>query len=180
MFVTKINFLANLEQARQDLTDVLSKTEWGVENQIGLVHRPDSIFDLWKDCVGSLYNRETDEELFKETEFTELNNDVPEYTRKTLLDLADSCNFKLGRVRYMRLMPKTGLTVHEDTSERYHLVLETNPYSYIVQVIPDSSIAGVCYRMPSDSYFYRVDTTKPHFVYNGGTTPRIHLVICPI
>lgn len=180
MFITKINLNADLIQIKQDLDTVLSLSEWGVENQIGLVHRPITKNNLWKDCVGSLYNRETDEELFKETEFTELNKDVPEYTKGLLLSLAQQCNFRLGRVRYMRLMPKTGLTVHEDTSERYHLVIDTNPFSYMVQVLHTGHVAGVCYKMHSDSYFYKVDTTKSHFVYNGGTTPRIHLVICPV
>jgi hypothetical protein len=42
----------------------------------------------------------------------------------------------------------------------------------------DSDVSAKCYHIPADGYFYKVDTTKDHFVYNGGWEPRIHLVIC--
>ena len=28
-----------------------------------------------------------------------------------------------------------------------------------------------------DGFFYRVDTTKPHFVFNSSNKPRVHLVV---
>jgi hypothetical protein len=180
MFLTKLENYADLDQVKKDLETILTKTEWGVDNQIGLTHRTPPLKDPWKDCVGSIYNRATGEEVFKETDFLEFNTDVPEYLKSLLLDFAQQHNFKLGRVRLMRLLPKTGLTVHRDTSVRYHLVLETNPYSYIAHTFEKGNIAALCLHIPADSTFYKVDTTVDHFVYNGGLSPRIHLVICPL
>jgi len=73
MFVKKLELTANLEKMRADLDFVLTKSEWSIENQIGLSHRPGAS-NLWKDCVGSLWDRENDIELVKEEEFTELNS----------------------------------------------------------------------------------------------------------
>jgi hypothetical protein len=78
----------------------------------------------------------------------------------------------------MRLMPKTGLSVHADFECRYHYVLETNKYAYFGEAVNDNELSAKCYNIPADGSFYRVDTTKEHFVYNGGWEPRIHLVIC--
>jgi hypothetical protein len=77
----------------------------------------------------------------------------------------------------MRLMPKTGLSVHADSSVRYHFVLKTNPHAYIAHTF---QAGALCFHIPADDTFYKVDTTKHHFVYNGGHEPRIHLVVCPI
>jgi secreted Zn-dependent insulinase-like peptidase len=180
MFIEKIkNINVNLDQVVQDLNWVLTQTDWLPENQIGLVHRLGSQDNLWKDCVGSLYDKERKIETISENEFTEFNADVPIYTKKILNQLAEQENFKLGRVRYMLLESKKGLTVHYDTSERYHLVIETNPYAYVAHTAKTNSVKALCYHLPKDGWFYRVNTRQEHFVYNGGTEPRIHLVICP-
>lgn len=178
MFIEKLNFNVDLDQMRKDLTRVLNLTDW-TSNQIGLSHRTPPQSDTWKDCVGSLYDRENNVELVSESEFTEINTLTPEYTKHILEQLSDKEHIKLGRVRFMRLLPKTGLSVHKDNSIRYHLVLETNQYAYVAQGLEQLSLRAVCHHIPADGHFYKVDTTKEHFVYNGGKTERIHLVICP-
>lgn len=180
MFIKKLDFTADIELINQDLKDILNVTEWGIENQIGLTHRSVLQKNKWKDCVGSLYDREKEIDIANEQEFTQFNNESPEYVKSILIQFSKVENFKIGRVRFMRLLPKTGLTVHADTSIRYHLVLDTNPHAYIAHALPSYSPSAICYHIPKNGHFYRVDTTHPHFVYNGGQTPRIHLVICPI
>jgi hypothetical protein len=180
MFIKKLDITTDLAITQDALDKILTMTDWGIENQIGLSHRAQPKTDTWKDCIGSLHNRETGVDLANEAEFTELNANIPKYLKSKLLELAREENFSLGRVRFMRLMPKTGLTVHADTSVRYHLVLKTNPTAYIAHVFHAGNVSGLCFHIPADGYFYKVDTTKPHFVYNGGSDPRIHLVICPI
>ena len=178
MFLEKLNIKVDIVQVRNDLATILNLTDWS-GNQIGLTHRALPQANLWKDCIGSLYNKEKNIELVAESEFTEINTQTPEYLKHILEQLANNENIKLGRIRFMRLQQHQGLSVHKDTSVRYHLVLETNQYSYIAQGLDQSSIKAVCYHIPADGYFYKVDTTKEHFVYNGGKTDRIHLVICP-
>lgn len=180
MFIQKLEVVADLEKTQQDLETILSLTSWGVENQIGLTYRKNPIGDLWKDCVGSLYDRETGLDIANEEEFTEVNSNVPSYMLSKLEELALVENFKLGRVRLMKLPSKSGLTVHADTSVRYHLVLKTNPNAYIAQSFRTGHVGAICFHLPADGYFYKVDTTKSHFVYNGGLDSRIHLVVCPI
>ncbi len=180
MFIEKVNLTADLNEVNRDLEHILTLTSWGVENQIVLTHRKIVQGDIWKDCVGSLYNREAGEDIANEYEFTEINSAIPKYLLDKIQELAVVENFKLGRVRLMRLPSKAGLTVHADTSVRYHLVLQTNSNAYMAQVFRAGNIGAVCFHMPADGYFYKVDTTKHHFVYNGGLDPRIHLVICPI
>ena len=178
MFLEKLNINVDVVQVRNALAHIINLTEWS-DNQIGLSHRNPPQKDVWKDCTGSLYDREKGIELVTEFEFTELNKQIPEYLKHILEQLATIENIKLGRVRFMRLQRHQGLSVHKDTSIRYHLALETNQYSYIAQGLDQSGIRAVCHHIPADGYFYKVDTTKEHFVYNGGKTDRIHLVICP-
>ena len=178
MFIEKLNLTADLTTVEKNLSVILNATTWGNNNQIGLTHRPDAA-DVWHDSTGSLYDRVNNVELVKESEFSELNPSTPEYLIYILNELCKLQNIKIGRARFMRLLPKTGLTVHADNSERYHLVINTNKDAFIAQTMNNGGIAAVCYHIPADGYFYKVDTTKRHFVYNGGQVDRIHLVVSP-
>lgn len=174
-FTEKTTLQLNHQSMCNDFAQVITTYNWPISNQIGLRHRIGAA-DQWQDGVGSLYNYEAEEHNAVETDFTEWNLHTPEYTKQQIIELADNFNFKIGRVRYMRLMPKTGLTVHADTEIRFHYVLETNPYSYVCS--HSQSGHAMCYHLPANGFFYQVDTTRSHFVYNGGKTGRIHLVIC--
>jgi len=179
MFIKKLELTADNQIMSAGLDSILTMTQWGSENQIGLSYRKNAQ-NLWKDCIGSLYDRETGIDLANENEFTELNPDIPDYLKSKLEELAIAENIELGRIRFMRLMPKAGLSVHADTSVRYHFVLKTNPHAYIAHTFHAGNVSALCFHIPADGNFYKVDTTKLHFVYNGGQEPRIHLVICPI
>lgn len=181
MFIEKINNIeADLDRVKADLNQVLTLTQWLPENQIGLTYRPNAERDIWKDCIGSLYDKERKHEVLRERDFTEINKNIPLYTKTLLEQLASQERFKLGRTRYMLLESKKGLTVHFDTTVRYHLAIETNPHAYIAHTTKNQSLTALCYHIPADGNFYKVDTKMQHFVYNGGKVPRIHLVICPI
>jgi hypothetical protein len=180
MFIKKLDLTADSNLMQESLDTILTMTDWGVENQLGLSHRVVPEKDIWKDCVGSLYDRETGIDIANENDFAQLNANVPSYLKFKLQELAICENIKIGRVRFMRLMPKTGLSVHADTSVRYHFVLKTNPHAYIAHAFNAGNVSALCFHIPADNNFYKVDTTKHHFVYNGGQEPRIHLVICPI
>jgi len=182
-FIEKLDIIADLDQMRKDLFDTLSKVSWPEKkfehngrayhaNQIGLTYRSESDYP-WFDASGSLYDKDQKHFTGTENDFTEWN-DVGEYTRTAI----ESLGIKTGRIRYMRLMPKMGLSVHPDFEFRYHYVLETNKYSYFGEALNDEDIAAKCYHLPANGHFYKVDTTREHFVFNGGWAPRIHLVIC--
>ena len=178
--IEKLDFKANMQDVLNDIDTITSMSPWDDDHQIGLTHRPNAT-NLWKDAVGSLYTNDGRSTGVSEQDFTELNPQIPEKFRTLLLDFAQSQNIKLGRVRIMRALSKRGLTVHRDTSVRYHLVLKTNIDSFFGfrDLKQTNGVAAHCYHMPSDGHFYKVDTTRFHFIYNGGKTERIHLVIVP-
>jgi hypothetical protein len=185
MFIERLSLSSNVDQINSELSDLLKSSPWPVENQLGLTCRPDCQ-RRWYDSVGSLYDRANLSYVTKESEFTEWNIDTSYYIREQLELLQTLVGARIpGRVRFMKLLPKTGLSVHRDPGFRYHLVLKTNPRAYISHSVDatnsdcsDLPVAASCYNMPLDSHWYRIDTKQWHWVYNGGPEERIHLVSC--
>lgn len=183
-FITKTSCKVDLEQIQKDLNFILSIYDWPKidyenklpGNQLGITYRPNAE-NIILDASGSLYDKEKNQFIGKESDFTLWNPNTPSYTRSAIESLAEKEDTKFGRIRFMRLMPKTGLSVHPDFEQRYHLALTTNKFSYFGEHV-GQELAAKCYHIPADGYFYKVDTTREHFVYNGGWDPRVHLVIC--
>lgn len=186
MFIEKLSLSVDLNKMLLDLKDIEETIGWPEKmfeyqgrayhaNQIGLTYRPGSTHP-WFDASGSLYDKELKHFVGKETDFTEWNT-VGDYTRSVIENLSRSLDKKFGRIRYMRLMPKTGLSVHPDFEPRYHLVLKTNPHAYFLDCTPDGEVQAKAYHVPNDGHFYKVDTLRNHSVFNGGWEPRIHLVL---
>jgi hypothetical protein len=189
MFIEKINFTANVEQMVLDLETVLSDIRWPEQkivdgdrvyhaNQLGLTYRSGATHS-WYDASGSLYDANLKHFTGNEADFNQWNT-VGNYTKDIILGLSDAIGVKFGRIRYMRLLPKTGLSVHADFEPRYHFVLNTNQYAYFGLSEPDSETDAKCYHIPRDGSFYKVDTLRNHFVFNGGWEPRIHLVLAAV
>lgn len=184
-FIEKLDFSTDLNLLLQDLHYVENNIGWPEyfesagrayhANQIGLTYRKGAEFP-WFDAGGSLYDKESKHFIGKETDFTEWN-DIGNYTKNIINSLSEKYHTKFGRIRYMKLIPKTGLSVHSDFESRYHLVLKTNPYCYVAEEIKEDGISAKCYHLPADGYFYKIDTLRNHFVFNGGWEPRIHLVL---
>lgn len=144
-------------------------------NQLSAKHRVASTNQIY-DCVGNLYDFENQRFHSLESDFTEYNDFLPEYTKSIIQQLEEHEKVKFGRIRYMRLMSKTGLSVHKDFENRYHYVFDTNPNAFFGEKT-EGDLAAKCYHIPNDSFFYKVDVTREHFVYNGGWEPRVHLVL---
>jgi hypothetical protein len=187
MFIERLKLHNDIDRVTQELEQVLQQQSWEPYNQIGLTRREQynkERSSVWLDASGSLYDDEQSDYVADETDYNTWNIDDSWYTRQQV-ELLSNDRFKLGRVRFMLLKPKTGLTAHRDREFRYHLVLKTNPKSYIsynnkTVDINKSQLVSVanCYHIPADGYWYRVDTRQQHWVYNGGATDRIHLVVC--
>lgn len=186
-FINKTEHSADFVKMKDELDNLLIKYPWPEldihnklpGNQIGVTHRPGAI-DPFLDAMGGLYDKVTGTFVAKESDFCEFNSAVGNYTVASIKDLAEKEGFTIGRIRYMRLMPKTGLSVHPDFEMRYHYVLDTNKYAFFGDATPDGELSAKCYHIPADGHFYKVDTTREHFVYNGGWEPRIHLVVCAV
>lgn len=178
-FIEKTALTADKQKLLEDLEFVLKICPFAQTGQLGLNYRPGSE-NVWYDAVGSLYDYEKKQYKANESDFTEWNKQIPSYTTDIIQNLKEKFNFKLGRVRYMRLKPKTGLSVHNDRETRFHIVLQTNPKSYVLLAEDANGCNVQGWHIPDDNHFYKIDTTREHFVYNGGNTDRIHLVICAL
>lgn len=178
-FIEPMNLFSDKDLILNDLSDILKYTSWEPYNQIGLRHRINCT-NQWTDSAGSIYDRETNIKLADESEFSEYNDNIPENLRYELERLKRYINTNIGRARLMRLMPKTGLSIHKDLEKRYHLALDTNDGCMFAECVKISSMRSIGYTIPSDNRWYSVDTTRSHYVYNGGKTPRIHLVVCQV
>lgn len=77
--------------------------------------------------------------------------------------------YKVGRVRLMRLKPKTCLTWHEDTSDRIHYPVQT--FKGCRMVIEDEVAM-----LDSDHWWYVKTKGNKHTVFNGSLDDRIHIV----
>jgi hypothetical protein len=180
-FIQKTNYSASVDQVNDDLNKILKYTHWAlpankIHNQIGIRHRINAT-DTWMDSAGSLYDKELMCFTGKESDFSEWNPSLPNYTKTLLENLMLSENIKIGRARFMRAPPRQGLTIHKDFEMRYHLVLKTNPNALFGERVDDGDVVAKCYHIPADGCFYKVDTLRDHFIYNGGTEDRIHLVL---
>lgn len=183
MFIKRLELTSDVDQICSELDKILVHINGWKKNQIGLKSRVNAVA-RWADSVGSLYDGITGKPVAKESDFTEWNLDSDSYIRNQIEILENLHNFKSGRARLMRLSPHCGLSVHRDNEVRYHLVLKTNPFSYVAhnldEPITDCDLKGssICYHIPRDGVWYLVDTRNTHWVYNGGNEERIHLVIC--
>lgn len=182
-FITKLALTSEHSKILEEYKKIQHSVGWGDNNQIGLRHRINSE-NIWFDGIGSLYDRSDNTFTAAETDFTEWNINHDNYIRQQIELLSSMENFQIGRCRIMRLLPKTGLSVHRDTEVRYHYVIETNLKSFIsmnTSVFRNAEfVCGNFYHLPADGNWYKVDTRKVHWVYNGGNTERIHLVVCGI
>ena len=184
-FINKLDFYADHELMLKDFNKYIDIVGWPEkqtidgkfysDNQIGLKCRKDAKYPVL-DSIGSMYDKVNNKFYFYEHEFTEWVDGVPEYTKSVITDLEKHCSVTFGRIRIMRLHSKTGLSVHKDLEKRYHYVYETNNNAFFGEKL-SGDITAQCYHIPDNGHFYLVDTTREHFVYNGGWEPRIHLVL---
>lgn len=186
MFIKKLGVVSNPDIILGELNNILvdHSDVWNMKNQLSLNHR-DGSENIWLDGTGSLYIRDPVTKG-SESQFSKWNVDSTWYVRQQIELLKQTLGISTGRIRFMRLLPHCGLSIHYDKELRYHLVLKTNPKAYISQSHisndPESDVPtlGKSYHLPLDGNWYQVDTTRIHWVYNGGKEERIHLVVCGV
>ena len=104
-----------------------------------------------------------------ERSFTEF---VPEFKHTYFYDVWKelSTEYKLGRMRLMKLIPAKCYTWHMDPTEHIHVPILSNPGNKLV-------IGDNTYSLPADGSTYITDTTKFHTAFNGGREDRFNLLI---
>ena len=135
------------------------------DNVISVTSRPGAERPI-KDCVGWLPGQ------VRERDFRVINE---EFRGTAIEDLLGKLPFEFGRTRLMRMPKKSSLSIHWDTSLRYHYAIVTNPACYLVFMDGD---IGHFRHVPADGYLYEMDARLTHTAINASREPRYHLVIC--
>jgi len=80
-----------------------------------------------------------------------------------------SIHYRVGRLRVLKLNPRTSLSYHRDPENRIHIPIVTNPGAMMI-------VNNEAYHMPANGSAYYMHTVDYHSAFNGGPDPRIHLV----
>lgn len=162
--------LIDIRRLQTEVQDLLKKYPFDANNQISLTHR-EGHQDFY-DGVGSLYDFENNKWLHREGEFKCFNADLEKsYLHEVYKTSLEHIPFSVGRVRLMRLMPKTCLSMHIDDNLRFHIPIITNPQCFMVFA------EAPPVRLPNNGSLYWTNTIIPHSVFNGhNNEERIHLV----
>jgi len=145
----------------------LKKFSW--HNQASLRQSDD-----WFAGTGSLYDYNAQQFVGSTASYTQTSEKLAgsylEMMIKFVEGHAAEEGVKIGRVRLMRLLPKTCYTLHTDLEEfRYHIPVQTNNSNFFV-------IDNNVYRMPTAGQLYRFKTNAAHTAVNASTEPRTHIV----
>ena len=142
-------------------------------SQICLTYRPGR--EPFVDGCGMAYDAETGQQLFLESEFTELVPGLPESIKKVIEEVRaftkQNYNKNIGRVRFIRLKFKTCLSYHTDYDEfRLHIPVKKDKKSFFI-------VDDLVFRMPVKGQLYFLRTNVPHTAVNASySNDRIHLV----
>jgi hypothetical protein len=154
----------------QDLESVRSVVA-GVDDllrergQLSVTSRPGAAEPLL-DALGWL------SEDASEADFSVINE---EFRGTAIEQLISKLPFRQGRVRLMYLKPKSCLSIHADSTRRYHYAVTTSPDCYLVEIHGNK---GVFHHVPADGRLYEMDARLTHTAINAGREGRVHIVIC--
>ena len=126
------------------------------------------------DGLGSLYDYDLKKMTRNTSDYTILNKTLQSSPLADIFDVAKEVAYKagrnIGRIRLMRLKPKTCLSLHVDLDEwRLHIPLNTNPGAFFV-------VNNRVLRMPKQGSLYLLNTRDPHTAVNASFQIRDHLV----
>ncbi len=133
--------------------------------QLGVTSRPGAE-DPLLDALGWL------PEDAEEADYSVLN---AEFRGTAIEALLGKLPFRHGRVRLMRLAPKTCLSIHADSTRRYHYAVTTSPECFLVEF---NGTEGRFHHVPADGRLYEMDARLTHTAINASRNARVHIVIC--
>ncbi len=108
----------------------------------------------------------------READYSVVNE---EFRGGAIEELLRKLPFRHGRVRLMRLAPKSCLSIHKDSTRRYHYAVRTSPDCYLVEM---NATSGIFHHIPADGRLYEMDARRTHTAINAGREGRVHIVIC--
>lgn len=176
MSITPLDKQFDVPRIYQDITDrifadsAFDFARFGKINQFSLRDGID-----WFDGTGSLYDYSTGEYKAKTSDYvTTSGRLVGTYLASAISEIEkfalETDQVRIGRIRIMRLAPKTCYTLHTDREEfRYHIPLVTDEKCFFL-------IDNQVYRMPNVGQLYKFRTNAEHTAVNASFQSRTHLV----
>lgn len=171
----------NIDELRAALNVVLARIdydrsygEWGF-GTLPVTRRPGTEGRDQVDLSGRFWTRPDDsyeelprDEIVDEAAYSEL---VPEFADTYFEDVLSELRTlaTIGRVRINLKQPYNANSWHRDPEPRIHIPIHTNPGCIFI-------VNRFCTHLPADGSTYFTDTRGYHSAFNGGETPRIHLV----
>lgn len=158
------------ENLSNDLELLLKRFPFDNSNQIMLTSDRSTNQNPYE-YVGSLFCKLSNKYLRKEYEFKyfiEAFKDLIFY--RIYQELSAVSPFQIGRVRLMKLNPKSCYSMHKDDGIRYHVPLKTNEQAFLLFK------ENGAFQIPADGRVYGTNTMLEHTAMNGGDEDRIHLV----
>lgn len=169
MDIRKTDIKIDLDRLLTDYKKILQFNPYEIHsNQISFTHRPDCIYERY-DGIGSLWSFEDNDWHTNEREFTEFNDKLKD---TYFYELYQSLPYDIARMRLMNMAQRKCLKMHHDETNRLHIALITNPYSYLMFYENNDM-----YQIPVDGHLYEMEATKVHTAFNSGFSDRIHLVM---
>jgi hypothetical protein len=184
-YFTEVN-LPTYDTLLVELNELLNsdKLSWGEQNQICLNSLPGFENDFHKGAGSLIYdwnNSKIDSvngvdnitnllkktERLTESDFTVMCNQFKGTMFETVYNMLNQY-YVLGRIRLMRLHPKTCLSWHVDDTPRLHYPIITQEGCFLI--IEDENM-----QLPLNKW-YMANTTKKHTAFNGSKSSRVHLV----
>lgn len=163
--MTQTLFKFDLELIKQDVKWIQEKYDLP---QIGLTHTERAIANKITESTGSNYDFDTKTYRFRETDFTEFND---EFKSTYLFEVYNTIP-NIGRFRIMKMPGPSAYTIHRDQTKRYHVAVNTNPECLFLFTDLKEQ-----HHIPSDGYAYSLDTRSRHTFVNGSKNIRTHLVL---
>lgn len=145
-------------------------TPFTEKNQINFTSMSEQEQDPYEGA-GSLYSRQEGRSITKESQYKFFIKKFENtFFHALYKQVSEVSPLPIGRVRLMKLKPKTCYSFHRDNSIRYHLAINTNPECYLL--FKDSGL----FHVPMDGQIYGTNTLLEHTAMNCSDQERIHLV----
>ncbi len=160
----------DLAALRSAFSDFVSKHPFTEKNQILLNSQNPNHFDP-REGLGSLYCAQNNPSGFKEFDFKYFNPSLEgTYFDQIYRSVLSFWPGQVGRIRLMKLPPKTCYSVHVDDGYRLHLPIFTSGQCFLC--FPEEGM----FHLPANGLAYFTNTLKEHSAMNGSQIDRIHLV----
>lgn len=169
--IESLNYRISVDEVFKCLPD-LDENQFSNYTQIAITHSENN--EDWFDGIGSLYDYNLKKITRNTLDYIILNkyfdNSYIEQLINDVKILANNDKVNIGRIRLMRLLPKTCYTLHQDLEEfRYHIPLITNDKCFFV-------CGNNIEKMLEKGMLYRFRTNEMHTAVNASFYDRIHLV----